>query len=420
VQSIEIAELSNRGKRLADAYQRSVQATKYIKDRWTTHSSVPAAVLKEFGSRAGLCEISKKGSDDREVIKEILFSCDREGTQSTHYRRRMSLLLLLHGIGKAATIETMFDRQTFSDLTYFKQVVTDEEHQESSPIDMPHSLRDVAERWRIFHFHSYLTVALQSLLVCVVGVLRHHPAGIDRSRLLDEFQVPALSARFSRLFKTKLPGSFFELTPGALLGLTGVKVADAIAGKPSALASLSIGSKFAERDLVDQLTEGEAQQISGIAVATILLYVVLLRYQTSVEPAYDAWYQNLVQDRFADLSVPGVLGTLRSEYGDDWWQRPNREILNLLLWRFVLLQHQTMSYERGFGGSAPLFHLDGTTIIGTDADFSEPGALNARFFSAVQILRDLKLVAGNYDDGFQLTAEGNAWLQRLLAEEAPS
>ena len=79
-----------------------------------------------------------------------------------------------------------------------------------------------------------------------------------------------------------------------------------------------------------------------------------------------------------------------------------------------------MSYERGFGGSAPLFHIDGTIVIGTDADFSGPGALNARFFSAVQILCDLKLVAGGYDNGFRLTTEGEAWLQRLLAEEASS
>ena len=79
-----------------------------------------------------------------------------------------------------------------------------------------------------------------------------------------------------------------------------------------------------------------------------------------------------------------------------------------------------MSYERGFGGSAPLFHIDGTTVIGTDADFSEPGALNARFFSAVQILRDLTLIAGDYDEGFRLTAEGEAWLQRLLAKEMPA
>ena len=77
------------------------------------------------------------------------------------------------------------------------------------------------------------------------------------------------------------------------------------------------------------LNEGEAEQGSSIVLASMLLYAVLLRYQISVEPSYDAWYQNRVQDRFADLSVTGVLGTLRSEYGDGWWRCPNREILNV-------------------------------------------------------------------------------------------
>jgi hypothetical protein len=283
---------------------------------------------------------------------------------------------------------------------------------------MPGPLRDAAERWRVFHFHSYLTEALQSLLVSVVGVLRHHPAGIDRSRLLDEFSASALGTRFRKLFAAQLPGPFFDLTPAELLGVADISVDHALARRAAALRNLSIESKFGERSVANHLIEGEAEQASGIVLASMLLYATLLRYQTSVESSYDAWYQNLVQDRFADLSVPGVLGTLRSEYGDDWWRRPNREILNLLLWRFVLLQHQTMSYDRGFGGSAPLFHIDGTTIIGTDADFSEPGALNARFFSALQILRDLRLVGGDYEDGFRLTGEGEAWLRRLLAEEA--
>ena len=418
VQAIELTELSDRGKRLADAYRRTARKTRYVKEQWTLHSSVPAAVLREFGSRAGLCEISQTGADDRNVIKEILFSCDREGTQSAHYRRRMSLLLLVHAVGKTAKIGANFDRQTFSDLTYYGRVVTDEKALKSAAISIPAPLRDAAERWRVFHFHGYLTEALQSLLVSVVGVLRHHPAGIDRSRLLGEFSVPALGARFRKLFKTQLPGPFFDLAPAEVLGVAGISVDHALARHADALRNLSIHSKFSERSLANQLIEGEAEQVSGIVLASILLYAVLLRYQTSVEPSYDAWYQNLVQDRFADLSVPGVLGTLRSEYGDNWWHCPNREILNLLLWRFVLLQHQTMSYERGFGGSAPLFHIDGTTVIGTDADFSEPGALNARFFSAVQILRDLKLVAGDYEDGFRLTSEGEAWLGRLLAEEA--
>ena len=38
----------------------------------------------------------------------------------------------------------------------------------------------------------------------------------------------------------------------------------------------------------------------------MLLYAVLLRYQISVEPSYDAWYQNRAQDRFADLSMTGI------------------------------------------------------------------------------------------------------------------
>jgi hypothetical protein len=416
VQAIELADLSDRGKRLADAYRRAVRGTRYVKERWTLRSSVPATVLREFGSRAGLCEISQRGAVDREVIKEILFSCDREGAQSTHYRRRMSLLLLLHAVGETAKIGADFGRQSFSDLTYYGRVVTDEDALKSTAIFAPAPLRDAAERWRVFHFHSYLTEALQSLLVSVVGVLRHHPAGIERSHLLDEFSVPALGARFPKLFETQLRSSFFDLTPAELLGIADINVDHTLARRKGALRNLAIGSKFSERNLANILIEGEAEQAGGIVLASMLLYAVLLRYQTSVEPSYDAWYQNLVQDRFADLSVPGVLGTLRSEYGDAWWCRPNREILNLVLWRFVLLQHQTMSYERGFGGSAPLFHIDRTTIIGTDADFSEPGALNARFFSALQILRDLKLVG--YEDGFSLSSEGEAWLQRLLAEEA--
>ena len=38
--------------------------------------------------------------------------------------------------------------------------------------------------------------------------------------------------------------------------------------------------------------------------------------------------------------------------------------------------------------------------------FTEPGAPNGRFSSAMQILRDLALVDGDYEEGFALTPEG--------------
>jgi hypothetical protein len=96
----------------------------------------------------------------------------------------MSLLLLLHAVDETAKIGADFDRQTFSDLIYYGRLVTDEETLKNAAISIPAPLHDTAERWRVFHFHGYLTEALQSLLVSVVGVLRHHPAGIDRNRLL--------------------------------------------------------------------------------------------------------------------------------------------------------------------------------------------------------------------------------------------
>jgi hypothetical protein len=76
-----------------------------------------------------------------------------------------------------------------------------------------------------------------------------------------------------------------------------------------------------------------------------------------------------------------------------------------------------MSYERGFGGVAPLFHVDGTRIVATEMDYTNPRAKNPRFWPALQILADLKLIMYG-DDGYELTADGKAWLHAELASAA--
>jgi hypothetical protein len=107
---------------------------------------------------------------------------------------------------------------------------------------------------------------------------------------------------------------------------------------------------------------------------------------------------------------------LRQEFGEDWLDRANGEILNRILSRFVIRQHERMGYERGFGGSSPLFHVDGTTVIGTGADYTDPRALNPRLGSALQILSDLGLIVYE-DDGYRRTPEGDAWLASELKRE---
>jgi hypothetical protein len=73
-----------------------------------------------------------------------------------------------------------------------------------------------------------------------------------------------------------------------------------------------------------------------------------------------------------------------------------------------------MSYERGFGGGAPLFHVDGTIVVGSETDYIDPRAKNPRFWSALQILADLKLVVFDTENGYQMTEDGESWLASEL------
>ena len=77
-QSIEVRELSALGKRLALAFDRSVRGTQYVKQQWTASDLVRADILKEFGARAGLCEIASKRATDRDALRSVFFACDEE------------------------------------------------------------------------------------------------------------------------------------------------------------------------------------------------------------------------------------------------------------------------------------------------------------------------------------------------------
>jgi hypothetical protein len=96
---------------------------------------------------------------------------------------------------------------------------------------------------------------------------------------------------------------------------------------------------------------------------------------------------------------------------------PNRDVMSRLLSRFVVRQHETMSYEKGFGGSPPLFRVDGTMIVGTDLVRDEVDPGNPRFPSAMQVLRDLRLIVSDPEEGQSLTPNGREMLDSFLKSE---
>jgi hypothetical protein len=416
--AIDVRELSDLGKRLASAFDRSVRSTEYVKANWTLRNAVDTAILKEFGSRAGLCEISRKRAFDREVLRDVFFAKNKdtykEMARPGQHRRRMSLLLLLECVGQAHVAGAFFDNSVFSDICYFGKFLSDDEKPKIVSIKIPASLKDIYERWRVFYSQNYLAVALQSMLVACVRLLRDKSAGLSHDQLIQGLNSSDLKIRFKEVFGQELPKDFFTLTARETLAMCGVTADQDSAG------AWPMDALFSERSLEERLIEGEANEASGIVLATMLLYESVFRYRQRTPVAFKNWYAQQVYNPSADIALPEIEKYLIEEFGYNWLSRSNEEILHRVIWRFVIRQHQTMSYERGFGGSASLFHVDGTTIIGTSSDFTDPRALNPRLVSALQILTDLGLVA--YDDGggYSRTAEGSGWLTaELKFETAP-
>jgi hypothetical protein len=417
VQAIEVTELSSLGKRLAQAFAQSVRRTKYVSESWSQRKFVDADVLQQFGSRAGLCEINTKSASDRDVLRSMFFARDGFRSTGSHGRRRMSLLLVLECIGQAQRLNVSFDNSIFSDICYFGEILVGEDEPIPNTIRLPKSLSDIAERWRAYHSHNYLAVALQSFLVTLARILRDRPGGIVRSDLFSHISSSAITVRFKELLGCDLPGDFYELTPRNLLTLSGVTLASPLDSGGNDKVGLPIASPFSERSLENLLIDGEANDVAGVAIAAMLFYQTLLRYPAAVAAPFHNWYERHVKDPYADIALPGVLDMLHGEFGSAWIDRSNREILDRVIWRFVVRQHQTMSYERGFGGNAPLFHVDGVTVIGTNTDYTDPRALNVRLRSALQILTDLGLIYWNEDDGYSRTEDGDVWLAAELRNE---
>jgi hypothetical protein len=118
-QNIDVRELSPLGKRLAEAYAASIHNTRYVKDNWTLRDKIDAKVLEEFGSVAGLCELSGKKADDREVLRNVFFSCYDEMKVPGQQRRRMSLLFILECVAHAHAAGLLLTIDRFRDICYF-------------------------------------------------------------------------------------------------------------------------------------------------------------------------------------------------------------------------------------------------------------------------------------------------------------
>jgi hypothetical protein len=148
----------------------------------------------------------------------------------------------------------------------------------------------------------------------------------------------------------------------------------------------------------------------------ILLAATLARF-TRWEPTnYGKWLAGAASDPYLDL-VPPVVSAGLNRRLDRWWVRPWRELTEFVLSRYVVRQHQAMSYAKSSSGDRCLLQTDGEKVFAT-GHYDEIGLGNPRLRSALQILKDLGLMEDTDDDVTRLTKEGQQFLAQELAKEA--
>lgn len=151
-------ELSELGKRVASSYERAVGHLPVVAKLTREPDGCKPGELKKLGEFGGLCEVADSNAPDRVVLREVFF--DRVGSPGqSHKFRHDSLTLFMELIGKIAPHGIGLDHFVLGDAVYFGAISTDEDKGEILEIEISRPLTDIANRWRMFYFHYFLSVS---------------------------------------------------------------------------------------------------------------------------------------------------------------------------------------------------------------------------------------------------------------------
>jgi hypothetical protein len=407
-------ELSALGLDLAKRFDRKAGGLTTAKNIASKDRCCTVDDLAEFGRYSGLCELSQKGSADRELLRDIFFAVVETKGES-HRVRRQSLLLTLDLCRQFSADEWQLTENEFAGAVYYGEVANDESR---LAIAVPPQLRDIAIRWRMFYFHHFMSVALEGLFSWLVShVATRGLAGETVEAMVGQLRELSLRKNLSEVLGVDLPLAFADLAPSELLAQTGVRAAalDKAVSQSLDVAVLSL-SPLAE-DTLEDLIRSNAHLYSsaGLALPMILLSVTLARYYRWEGTNYGKWLASAANDPYLDLVPPLVTTGLDRRFGS-WWTCTFADLTGFVLCRYVVQQHQSMSYEKTWTGERCLLQVDGPKIVSIGG-FDKIGMGNPRIRSAIQILTDLGLIEVDEEDVSRLTNEGEYFLEQELAKE---
>jgi len=415
--SFDDIKLSELGNRVADAYGRSIDNLPVIK-QLLTRKKFPVEYLSQWGKQGGLCELRDGSPPDQKILRDIFFNKKKFRSRSHEYRGK-SLTLLLKVTDLLAKEGVALNEHSFNDAVYFDSI---NRLDGSVKRIIWHShLKDIVNRWKIFHFHYYLSYSLETIFVNIVNKARSK--GLEGFKLNDfigELGTKSVNNSFQRIFQNKSCDNFLEISPRVILKSFGVdiKYADK-AGSMKLEKEISYSHVLSERNLINLIEEESLFfKPEGTITALILLIIVLIRYIKWEDTSQGNWLGQAIDDNYKDLTAPNILYSLNDYYGDFWntqWKKVAYTIIN----RFVVRHHEIVALDKSWSGNSSFFHTDQDIIRWRNMNYDNPGCGNPRFPSAVLILKDLNLLRSDPNDKelIHLTPDGKSILNDKLSDK---
>ena len=407
-------ELTKLGLDLAKRYESAVGKIKVRQQLVSKDRACSLYNLAELGKLGGLCELSNDSSSDRELLREIFFGLVETKGES-HQVRRQSLLLILELCRQLSSKRCSLNGSNFAAAVYFGVIVED-----GTPfqVTFPKELLDIATRWRMFYFHYYMSVALEGMfawLVSHLGELRLEGATIDS--LTRQLGDVSLRRNLSSIFEIRLQQTFADMTPATFFSVSGLTAGNLEITLSRNLDAMIRGPSPLAENVIESLIRSNKYLYSstGFALPLILLATTLARFTQWETTNYGHWLADVASDPFLDLVPPLLTTGLARRFGD-WWNCTWQQTSSFVLSRYIIQQHQSMSYEKTSTGDRCLLQIDGQKVF-SPGGFDEFGIGNPRLGSAIQILKDIGLLEDDEDTVTRLTTEGKKLLNKELRRE---
>jgi hypothetical protein len=407
-------ELSSLGLELATRFDKKVQSLAVMQQLASPNFCCSVHDLADLGRHRGLCELTQKKATERELLRDIFFA--RVGSrEKSHLRRRHSLLLILDLCRQLGDKAWTLDEASFRNATYFGELASKTRR---VAFRMTPALADAATRWRMFYFHHFMSVALEGLFCWLTSqLIDRRLAGGTIDSLVERLAQRTVARDLLAVFDIEFPNHFSDLTPSALFAAGEMVLGTTRDTKSRAIETTVTSRSPLAEDTLEDLIRGHEylSSATGLALPMILLSVTLARYSRWEGTNYGGWLANAATDQYLDLVPPLLTAGLSRRFGD-WSKTPFRDLTRFVLSRYVVQQHQSLSYEKTTRGDRCLLEVDGEKIVSSDA-FNKIGMGNPRLLSAIQILTDLNLIAEDETSTRHLTPDGRAFLTEEIAKE---